>query len=943
MAASVFAPTAVERVPMNRDRRPTSLVLAVLVAAVLGATALPSVTTPATASDPASHTVTVPDEAGKTVTRTWTGQTQPGANPSSGCTLPTDDVFGDSHEVKLSVPKLSGVTYSVTFEATWEDENQDLILTVLEGNRVEGSSDGGEPREAITTEELPAGDYTAAVCPFVADSPVEYNGKLTIKTFKLSAEQLPEPADDRGLKFSAEVPADIQRDEGEPLIEIAPDGRVYTCGPTGFSQAEDYAQVSTDGGDQFHLLGEPPRGQQSLGGGGDCALAISDQKNDEGNHQLSYVGLSGLLEFATATSPDNGHTFVSNALSGTGSAVDRQWTTASSVDRVFLNFNRTNPQRQIEVCTSNDAGVTYSQIAGDNCDVVSPSPLFPGPMRTIPGDLNTVNPGEPIVYYPWTQGTTVKLAVSMDDGETWNNCQLSTSEGEPGIQFATADHDTDGNIYVVYGDDADFNIYLTTLRIGRLDNCQGGTTDQEAFRANPGASDPVLVNRDPVKTAVFPWVAASAEPGRIAVSLYGTETPGRADSTDPKSWNVYVNQSLNALSDNPDFSQVKATTHPIHYDQVCLQGLGCTTGGDRSLVDFFAMDYNPDTGEYVVVFNAAHKRPDDAAGTVSSPFVIRQIAGPSGGGGRVDDAGRTVLRRTSQDPKGDALADYSSLFTPPETSNLPAADIRNVEVGPAIDPETGDPLPGGGFTVTMKIADLSDAALQEALAASGIEGLPAPSMLYIFRFVDGYRYAAIQANYDPVRGFTFGHSDYGATPSECGSPEIPVEGAPNDQCLQYQGETPIPGAVNQEEGTITLTAPLDLLQALQGSEGPGKRPDQVQAEPGDRIYGAAAFAQSNPFSLEDEFQSFLYPLDNSPAFDFLIPKTQVDGNGGNGNGNGNGPGGGVGNLGDDRDGGVGDTGADRDLPATGGQSLLTLLGLLTLGVGGFTALRHRRR
>ncbi len=131
----------------------------------------------------------------------------------------------------------------------------------------------------------------------------------------------------------------------------------------------------------------------------------------------------------------------------------------------------------------------------------------------------------------------------------------------------------------------------------------------------------------------------------------------------------------------------------------------------------------------------------------------------------------------------------------------------------------------------MKIADLSDEALRNALANSGVEGLPAPSLLYIFRFVDGYRYAAVQANYDPVRGFTFGHSDYGATPSECGSPEIPVEGAPNDQCLQYQGETPIPGAVDQETrhdhaDGASGTAP--------GAEGQAGSPPGPQAGRGDR-------------------------------------------------------------------------------------------------------------
>ena len=915
---------------MSRQRYLLGFLLAVLL--VAGSTGLGAVV-PAGASTPASNTATVPGGPG-TDTESWEGTTQPGANPTSECTLPTDDAFKDTHDVTLVVPAglPNTITYTVKFEATWGDADQDLILTLLKGNLVVGSSDGSSAKETFIAQELPAGEYTVVVCPFTATDAVDYDGTVTVKAVAAKSVTLPQPADDRGLAFSAEVPADIQRDEGEPLIEIAPDGRTYTCGPTGFSQAAEYAQVSTDGGDQFHLIGEPPRGQFSLGGGGDCAMTTSPEKNADGDYQLSYTGLTGLGEFTSGTSPDGGKTFVTSPVSLVGPAVDRQWTVATSTDHVFMNFNRIAPGRNLRVCQSTTEGLVYDM----GCETVSPSPLFPGPMRAI---VDEADSSKSIVYYPWTQGTTVKLAVSMDDGATWNNCMIAETEGEPGIQFAVADHDEEGNLYVVYGDDADFNIYMSTLDFDKIADCQGGTTDQAAFRANPGWTDPVIVNREPIKTTVFPWIAAGGKPGRVGVSFYGTETEDRADTTDPKTWHVYVNQSLNALDADPDFSQVQATTHPHHYDQVCLLGLGCTTGGDRSLVDFFALEYNPVNGEYVVVFNEAHKQPGDTAGTVSTPVVFRQIDGPSNGGGTVDRDGRRVVRTQSVDPTKDALADYSSLGTPPQTSNVPGADITDVKVGPAIDPATGDPLPGGGFTVTMKIDDLSDAALADALSKSGAGGLPAPSLLYLFRFTDGYRYAAVQANYDPVRGFSFGHSDYTATVSECGSPEG-NDAAAGDQCLQYPGETPIPGAVDQAKGTITITAPLALLQALEGPQGANQVPDEVPAGPGDRIYAAAAFTQSNPFTFDDGVQSFLYPLDNAPAMDFLIPRTRVPlGGNGNNNGDGDGNGGGGGSLPDD---GGRDGDGDGLLPATGQTPLITLLGVLLLSLGGWVAMRRRR-
>jgi len=92
-----------------------------------------------------------------------------------------------------------------------------------------------------------------------------------------------------------------------------------------------------------------------------------------------------------------------------------------------------------------------------------------------------------------------------------------------------------------------------------------------------------------VQTTVFPWVAAGGAPGRVAVAFYGTTSDGDPNSGDFKgAWNVYVNQSLNALDASRTFSQVSATTHPFHYDSICLNGLGCDLAvppGDRTLAD----------------------------------------------------------------------------------------------------------------------------------------------------------------------------------------------------------------------------------------------------------------------------------------------------------------------------------------------------------------------
>ena len=174
------------------------------------------------------------------------------------------------------------------------------------------------------------------------------------------------------------------------------------------------------------------------------------------------------------------------------------------------------------------------------------------------------------------------------------------------------------------------------------------------------------VDRDAVRTTVFPWVAAGGAPGRVAVAFYGTTSDGDPNSGEfDAAWDVYVNQSLNALDASRTFSQVKATTHPFHYDSICLNGLACDLAvppGDRTLADFFSIDLDPVSGKLSVVFNRTNKKPDEALGHVGAPMLAAQIAGPSNGGSTLAST-RPALRQSTDDPTGDALSNYS-LTTP---------------------------------------------------------------------------------------------------------------------------------------------------------------------------------------------------------------------------------------------------------------------------------------
>jgi hypothetical protein len=354
---------------------------------------------------------------------------------------------------------------------------------------------------------------------------------LKITTTSKTADKSLQAANAQGLAFSAAVPADPQRDEAEPLIEIDKAGTIYTCGPTGFSQADDYAQVSTDGGDQFHLLGTPPRGQQGAGGGGDCAIGTGLAKNSAGNYQYAYSGLGALSGFTTATSPNNGHSLatagadVNGGVTSQGALADRQWMTFTDDHTVLLSYNQQVPRNTV-VQKSTDGGLTYSAVSS----VAAPNPEFPGPLGYI-ASTGTA-------YMPWTKGEEVNFAISRDGGTTWTNCVVAKGDTVKGgtAGFAVADHDSAGNVYVVWADSSRFHTYMSVLAAGSVAGCNEPVDTVRADKAsggqptvNPGWSTPVQVDRDAVRTTVFPWVAAGGAPGRVAVTF--TEPPRTATRT----------------------------------------------------------------------------------------------------------------------------------------------------------------------------------------------------------------------------------------------------------------------------------------------------------------------------------------------------------------------------------------------------------------------------
>ncbi len=866
------------------------------------AMAVPSISSHA--SNPSSGSLTVPGTAGGTASDNWGGTIPAGVNANSDCAGAPAGTF-DDHTVNVTAPAAGyqNVTATFTFSIKWtpasgQETTNDEILTVLGPGQNNspgleiGSSDSSATTETVVASDLKSGTYTVRACGFANGTPQPYNGSAVVKTASRSSQSSLPSAPANGLAFSASVAADPQRDEAEPLIETAPDGHTYTCGPTGFSSASDYAQVSTDGGDQFHLLGTPPRGQQGIGGGGDCAINLAPEKNAAGNYAYAYAGLDALNGFTTSASPDNGHTLTNsgpqgNGITNTGVLTDRQWNVFTSAKTVLLSYNQQAP-RNIVVQKSTDGGLTYGPLTA----IAGANPDFPGPMRTLPSKFRAPNGGR-IVFFAWNAGSNVNLSVSYDQGATFRDCVAAIDPGGPSAGFPTADSDSAGNIYIAYANKSAFHTYLVTLPHSSLSKCnQPATTGNTNLATNAvapknkpsdvGFSTPLQVDRNTIRTTVFPWVAAGGAPGRVAVTFYGTQTEGDPNQGSFKaSWNVYVNESVNALASARTFSQVKATSHPMHYDSICLLGLGCTvSGGDRSLADFFAIKYNPASHRLQVVYNNDAKKPGEAAGHVASPMVFTQIGGPSLSGGTVSGGNGPALRKSSTDPTGDALANYSNLLLPSNPTgaasiNEPAADFTSVSISPYTAKK--------GFTVTMKLANLSTVNLAKALADTNSK-----SLLYALRFSNGYQPAGVVARYQPAdpvaltaARWTFKFNGYDTLASQC----FAAPSTSDDKCLAF-GDAGSPGggvlgSVNTSTGTITMQVPANnvangspQLVALQGSQGDQQRPKQVPAFAGSRFYDASAFSFGDLQAKNGdmaEVQTYLYPLDNTPAMDFARP------------------------------------------------------------------------
>jgi len=476
--------------------------------------------------------------------------------------------------------------------------------------------------------------------------------------------------------FGRGVIVDHQRVTGEPSIAIDSQDRIYVSAPFGFSTTASYVWRSTDHGESFHLVpgNVSPYGKPNVTcvGGGDSGLAV-----DTAN-RLYFVDLQGLTDVSNSVSSDQGAFWLSTCNAANATGVDRPWIVAfgdpQNGGALYQTVDQTGQcigacdqslgevgSNIVEITRSQD-GVTFTPLPAQQIEpdgivsgivtdsaggvYIAHTGLVDGSGKIVgASDANGNDNAVVVVRFPHGYSTTTATPLS---GQTL--CQMQPSTCTTSVAYRAA-LDSSGNSTVTVGQDftpiaidRGGNLYLTWSQaaVDGTGNVSGSSQIYMAVSTDHGAhwGVPVQVSAatPSLQTNLFPWIAAG-DPGRVDIVWYGTSTLGSCPNQPCGSgaiqahWLVMMAQSLNAIvngspNPTPSFTTTQVSEISNHYGAICTMGIGCTTGGDRGLLDFLSVTVGPN-GEANVVWADAVNR--NFVGGTSSALIAfnRQIAGPS--------------------------------------------------------------------------------------------------------------------------------------------------------------------------------------------------------------------------------------------------------------------------------------------------------------------------
>jgi hypothetical protein len=486
------------------------------------------------------------------------------------------------------------------------------------------------------------------------------------------------------ITFSHAVIVDEQRPGFEPDVKVAPNGTIYASMPFGFSTTQSFVWASRTHGNTYQFVpGTVGPGKPSTcAGGGDSDLYV-DKRN-----ALYFSDLQGLTNISNSVSTDKGATWTTNCAGAPNTPDDRMWFAGSGslagknlnlyqdydvvdgalpsggnqlVETISHNGTDFQPVTNIGGLTSGCSGAAPNCVT-DNEGISGNQVVDPGTGNvyiahtTINGNSAGQAVGVQVAEGKISHGTVTSAAWTESpnlDGPLCPNTSCVDKSGNPeelaGENFATIAEDSAHYLYVAF-------------TAGPLDHASssdpnfGGLTAPEQIYVvhsvgpvgkNPAKvkwSKPYRVSGTGISagTNTFPWITAGSR-GRVDVAWYHTSEKSQkgtcasgsgtcvvhgAGSLTHAEWSVEMGQSLDAYSKRPSYSFARVSESSVKYGIICTNGLGCATGGDRSLGDF--LQVTTDCHGAALVSYVFDTSGNTSGGENAGPTVIsRQISGPS--------------------------------------------------------------------------------------------------------------------------------------------------------------------------------------------------------------------------------------------------------------------------------------------------------------------------
>jgi hypothetical protein len=535
------------------------------------------------------------------------------------------------------------------------------------------------------------------------------------------------------IGFSHAVVVDQQRPGFEPDVKVDSNGLIYSSIPFGFSTTQSFIWSSRDGGNSYQLVpgNIGPGKPATCAGGGDTDLFLDPAG------ALYFSDLQGLTNISNSVSTDGGATWSTNCAGAPNTPDDRMWFAGTgSLSGGNLNLYQDfdvvdgalpNGGNQLVETVSHD-GTHFAPVlnlnglttgcTGAATDCVTDNEGISGNQVVDPATGNvfiahtTVNGNN--------AGTEVGVQVSEGKISTSNGSTSATWTESPNLDGSLCPDqscvDASGNPEEIAGENfasiaRDSAGYLyVAFTAGPLDHASSSDPGFGALDApeqiyvvhslEPAGVDPsTLTWSAPTKitgagTNTFPWIAAGSD-GRVDVAWYhtdetseqgtcasgsGTCTVYGAGSFHNAEWSVQMGQSLNANSASPSYTIANVSESYVKHGQICTNGIGCSTGGDRSLGDFLQVTIDNQGAALVsYVFDTSG---NTSAGEDAGPEVIsRQISGPSlfaSVGSVSQGAGPGLDMGFVSDPTGDADYSANGTRTPaPSNLDLTGASLAN--------------------------------------------------------------------------------------------------------------------------------------------------------------------------------------------------------------------------------------------------------------------------